>query len=207
MIGINKQAFSFRKVSFSKLDGDNIVLSGMSNIILRLQSSPSQSELSNQTLQEGEAEPDSECEGEGESFKSSETRDVGGTETKKTKTRATGRPSVVSKPLARTSFSIERRAKTRLSARPNPDKEGKKEEDDKKEEAPATDCGLRLLSEVQPQQHSSLKQAECNVESMKQYPSCKLENSIINESLNNGRNIMSTPKHIQNTCIKMNTSS
>ncbi|KAL0275035.1 UNVERIFIED_CONTAM: hypothetical protein PYX00_003025 [Menopon gallinae] len=175
----------------------------------KVKSSPSQSELSSQALPDGEAEPDSECEVE--SSKGSETtKDGGVTETKKAKSRTLLRPSVVSKPMVRASFSIERRLRARHSPRPIPDREGKKEEAlEVKDEVAAAEYSLQLLSEVQQQQESnstSLKLVpESNIDTIKQYPSCNLENSIINETLNNGRNIISTPKH--NTCIKMNTSS
>lgn len=42
---------------------------------------------------------------------------------------------------------------------------------------------------------------------LKSFPSCKLENSLLGDSLNNGKAVLSPTKHIHNNCIKMNSTS
>lgn len=157
-----------------------------------LQSCASQSDLSARALQEAEAESESDYEKEPEPLIRKDQSKMQRSAMVKVKQR------VVSKPLLRSTYLLGRRPRT-----PKPSLDGC--EDSEEEDAPLKETCIKIIAEMRQNGLKIIPDAKSDA--LQQFPNCKLENSIINETLNNAKSAISPPKQIHNTYITMNTSS
>ncbi|KAK6627894.1 hypothetical protein RUM44_010376 [Polyplax serrata] len=113
--------------------------------------------------------------------------------------------AVVSKPMGFSTNLPSRRPRTPVTGLKSSPASVKEDTGLTETQVPLNETCIKVLAEMR--QNGLKFGSDSKQEKMKQFANCKLENSIINESLTNGKNVLSPSKHIHNACIKMNTSS
>lgn len=121
------------------------------------------------------------------------------------KTKISSKPSILTKPLVRSSYLTGRRLKQGISSPRTTPESNETSSEVNNEDVSLKETCMKMLAEMRQNGLNKII-PDTKPETMKQYPNCKLENSIINEGLSNAKSVISPPKHIHNACIKMNIS-
>lgn len=171
----------------------------------KTKSSASLSEHSARALQEAEAE--SESDYEKEDIEEIQKPRASAVNKPAGKSKISSKATVLSKPSVRSSYLTVRRSKSGIPSSPKSTMTGSNEtvSETANEDTSLKETCFKMLAEMR---QNGLKNIipDSKPDQVKQFPNCKLENSIINEGLSNAKSVISPPKHIHNACIKMNIS-